>query len=60
VGESGKPQGGETIPDEEFLLSVDHDGSRPTTQRIRPIYKQQGNEKTEQSRRQIANKEIER
>jgi hypothetical protein len=47
---------GEVIPDEEFLLSVDKDGYRHTvtTQRIRHIYKQHGNEKAEKARGQIA------
>jgi hypothetical protein len=52
---------GDAIPNEEFLLSVDKDGYRhiTTTQRIRHIYKQHGNEKLEQFRRQIAIKESE-
>jgi hypothetical protein len=47
---------GEVIPDEEFQLSVDHDGYKhiTTTQRIRHIYKQHGNEKIEKPRGQIA------
>jgi hypothetical protein len=47
---------GEAISDGEFLLSVDGDGYRHTTtaQRIRHIYKQHGNEKTEKARGQIA------
>ena len=50
---------GETIPTDEFLLLVDKDGYRhiTTTQRIRHIYKQHGNEKIEKSRGQIAIKE---
>jgi hypothetical protein len=46
---------GERIADEEFLLSVDKDGYRHTTtsQRIRHIYKQHGNEKAEKARGQI-------
>lgn len=47
---------GEAIPDAEFLLSVDGDGYRHTitSQRIRHIYKQHGNEKAEKARGQVA------
>jgi hypothetical protein len=47
---------GEFIPKDEFVLFVDKSGYRHaiTTQRIRHIYRQHGNERAEKSRGQIA------
>jgi hypothetical protein len=46
----------EFIPKDEFVLFVDKSGYRHavTTQRIRHIYRQHGNERAEKSRRQVS------